>query len=206
MNTGRAIAWSRNQLVENYSQLFLKYGDTPEAVQSSPEGQQFRHDKLLELADLRGKRVLDLGCGLGHFYPRIVQQFGAVDYTGIDIVPETIAYAARKYPEATFLCRDILAQGMDDLPAFDYGLISAVFNNAMADATEFLKQIVATVFERCSCGLGFNFISTVVNYTDPELAYHDPLEVLGFCLKELSPKTVMQHHYQRCDVVVFVYR
>jgi hypothetical protein len=66
--------------------------------------------------------------------------------------------------------------------------------------------MISTVFKRCSVGLGFNFISTFVNYTDPELAYHDPMEVLEFCLRELSPRVIMQHHYERCDVAVFVYR
>jgi SAM-dependent methyltransferase len=185
--------------------LFLKHGDSPEAVQSSLEGQQFRHNRLLQIADLRGRRILDLGCGLGHLYPALVQRFGKVDYTGIDIVDETIDYAAKKYSEARFICRDVLTQGLDDLAPYEYVLISAIFNNAIPNATLFLKEMISTVFKHCSLGLGFNFISTLVNYTDPELAYHDPLEVLGFCLKELSPRVSMHHHYERCDVAVFVY-
>lgn len=38
----------------------------------------------------------------------LLEQFGEVDYTGIVIVPELIAYATQAHPCARFLCRDIL--------------------------------------------------------------------------------------------------
>jgi hypothetical protein len=38
------------------------------------------------------------------------------------------------------------------------------------------------------------------------MAYHDPAEVLRFSLDHLSPRIVLDHHYERCDVAMFVYR
>jgi hypothetical protein len=38
------------------------------------------------------------------------------------------------------------------------------------------------------------------------MAYHDPAEVLDFCIRNLARKVVLEHHYERVDVVVFVYR
>ena len=195
---------SKEKLVSFYRYLFLKYGSGPEATGGSAEGRRFRFSKLMEIADLKNQRVLDLGCGMGDFYPFLTELFGKVDYTGIDIVPETIAYAAKKYPQARFECRDVRAEGID--ATFDYVLLNEVFNNELADGEAYMKELLTTAFQHCARGLAFNFISTYVNFRDGERAYHDPLEVLDFCLKTLTRKVTLYHHYERCDVAVFAYR
>jgi SAM-dependent methyltransferase len=195
---------AKEMLIANYRGLFQKYGDAPEATQWTPEGQLFRLHKLMEIADLRNRRVLDLGCGLGAFYPLLIERFGELDYTGIDIVPEMVDCAARKYPSARFRCRDLFTDGLDE--TFDYVLISGVFNNAMPDCDAFMKELLTLGFKHCRRGLGFNFISTHVNFTDPEMAYHDPAQVLDFCIRNLTRKVIIHHHYERVDVAVFAYR
>ncbi len=195
---------TKKYLIDNYRTLFFKHGDKPEAVQWSCEGQQFRFNKLTQIADLRDKRILDVGCGKGDMYPFLFKKFGNVDYTGVDIVPESLAYAAQKYPQATFYCRDLLEDVVDE--KFDYTLISGVFNNSIPKSSEFLRELVTAAFKQCELGIGFNFLSTYVNYTNADMAYHDPIEVFDFCLKTLSPNVMIHHHYERCDVVIFVYR
>jgi len=195
---------SRRAIIENYRNLFLKHGRGPAVGQWSAAGQQFRFKKLMQIADLRGRSVLDLGCGLGDLYPCLVEQFGHVEYTGIDMVSELIAAAAQRNPRARFVCRDLLADDMDDI--FDYVLISGMFNNAISDCAGFLKEMISVAFRHCSQGLAFNFTSQYVNFTEPEIAYHDPLAILDFCLKTLTRKVMLHHHYERCDVAVFAYR
>src|SRR5437016_1550551 len=118
---------TKDMLVANYRGLFQKYGDAPEATQLSLEGKRFRYRKLMDIADLRNRRILDLGCGIGDFYPFLIEKFGDLDYTGIDIVPEMVDHAARKYPRARFLCRDLFKDDLDE--TYDYVLSSGVFNN-----------------------------------------------------------------------------
>jgi SAM-dependent methyltransferase len=195
---------TKEMLIANYRGLFQKYGDAPEATQWTLDGQVFRFRKLMEIADLQNCRILDLGCGLGAFYPFLIERFGELDYTGIDIVPETIDYAARKYPRARFLCRDLFQDGLGE--TFDYVLSSGVFNNAMPDADAFMKELLTVGFKYCRHGMGFNFISAHVNFTDPEMAYHDPADVLDFCIRTLTRKVIIHHHYERVDVAVFAYR
>jgi len=194
----------RQTIIENYRKLFLKHGSGPAVGQLSPYGQWFRFDKLMQIADLKDRRVLDLGCGLGDLYPCLVERFGHVDYMGVDIVPELISAAVRTHPHARFLCRDVLADPIDEI--FDYVFISGMFNNAVPDCTGFLKEVITVAFRYCSQGLAFNFTSQFVNFREPEMAYHDPLEVLEYCLKTLTRKVVLHHHYERCDVAVFAYR
>ena len=192
-------------LIERYRARFREHHDSPEGVQyTDGEGQRFRFEQLIRVAPLAGRKILDVGCGLGHLYPFLQQEFGPLDYTGVDIVPETVAHAAKKFPDGRFICRDLLQAPLAE--RFDYVLICGVFNNTMPDATEFLKELVAVAFDHCTAGLAFNFISTSVNYRDADLAYHDPLDVLAFCLERLTPRVMMHHHYARCDVSVFAYR
>ena len=52
------------------------------------------------------KKVLELGCGLGH-YTHKIQNLG-VDVLGIDISPTAIKKAMQKYPNSNFKTGDIL--------------------------------------------------------------------------------------------------
>ena len=59
-------------LIATFRSYLSQHGNGPEATGMSLEGQRFRFAKLSEIADLKDRRVLDLGCGLGDFYPFLV--------------------------------------------------------------------------------------------------------------------------------------
>lgn len=195
---------AKNALIESYRKSFKEYGDSPMATQNSPEGQIMRYDELAKLADLNDATVLDLGCGLGDFYPYLKARFPRLKYSGIDIVPEMVAHAAKRHPEVSFACRDILREGVG--AEFDYILVCGVFNNGVPDCTTFLKEMIRAAFAHCRHGLAFNFVSTRVNFLSEGMSYHDPVEVLTFCLDELTRKVQLHHHYGKCDVSVFLYK
>jgi 2-polyprenyl-3-methyl-5-hydroxy-6-metoxy-1,4-benzoquinol methylase len=57
----------------------------------------FEHDDLLGLLpDLAGKRVLDLGCGVGQFAVYLAEA-GAVEVHGVDLSEKMLAIAAAEY-------------------------------------------------------------------------------------------------------------
>lgn len=61
-------------------------------------------------------RVLDLGCGTGHYCGRLAAD--GLRALGIDLDVEMIAFARSRYPQAAFRCRNML--GVARLkPAFD---------------------------------------------------------------------------------------
>ncbi len=191
-------------LRRHYQQRFATHGDGPLATQMSREGQRFRFLKLFEIADLNGCSVLDIGSGLGDMYPLLRLQHPTARYQGIDIVPEMVAWSSAKFPDVPFRVANLLEDTITDHA--DYVLMSVVFNNAMADPTGFLEALVSRAWERCTRGLAFNFLSAHVNFVDESMAYHDPARVLDFCIRRLSRKVRIEHHYERCDVAVFVYR
>jgi hypothetical protein len=124
--------------------------------------------------------------------------------TRVDIVPETLAYAAARYPKGKFRCQDILQEPLAE--DYDYILISGIFNNEVPEGTEFLKGVIRSAFTRAKLGLGFNFTSTHVNFRSSGMMHHDPAEVMDFCLREATRNLRLHHHYFRCDVAVFLYR
>jgi len=191
-------------LRDHYRALFATHGDDPAAAQMSREGQRFRFLKLFEVADLGGASVLDVGSGLGDMYPYLRARYPTARYHGVDVVPEMVQCAAAKYPEVPFEVANLLEAPLGR--RFDYVLLSVVFNNAIPDPTGFLEALIARAWEHADRGLAFNFLSTHVNFVEPTMAYHDPARVLDFCVRTLSRRVRLEHHYERCDVAVFVYR
>lgn len=53
--------------------------------------------------DLTRSDALDVGCGTGYFVQRL-SDFGARSGTGIDLMPERVAAAQRRYPSQRFVC------------------------------------------------------------------------------------------------------
>jgi SAM-dependent methyltransferase len=195
---------ARDFLIEKYSGLLKRHGNSPEGVGGSAESQRERHGKLLELGDMSRRSVLDVGCGLGALYPLLCERFGAVSYTGVDIVPASVEAAREAHPAARFLCLDLLREPFEE--SFDYVLLSGVFNYRVPGEPSLLEPLVSASFARARHALGFNFLSTWNNFSEPEMQYHDPAAVLDFCVRQLSRRIVLHHHYTRCDVAVFVYR
>ncbi len=57
-------------------------------------------ERLVELADLRDGRVLDVGCGTGRLAAALAER--GLDAYGVDASPEMLAVARRKLPAASF--------------------------------------------------------------------------------------------------------
>lgn len=197
--------------IDTYRNAFLQHGDAPEALLWSPEGQQWRFEKLLDIAGFNqhkraeGSNILEIGCGLGHLYPLLVEKYGAVDYTGIDIVPELIAHAVTNNPGAQFECRDVLTSPLEK--KFDFVFISGVFNAPFRqDSNAFMQALLSSAFATCNKALCFNFTSTHVNFVSDDTNYFDPQWVLAEVLSKMSPQVEVHHHYRNCDVAVCVRR
>jgi SAM-dependent methyltransferase len=86
------------------------------------------------------RRVLDVGCGTGHYCGRLAAD--GFDVVGIDLDPQMIDTARRRYPAAAFESRDMLEVGTLP-PGFD--LIFCIGNSAphvtQADFTRLIGDI-----------------------------------------------------------------
>ena len=62
-------------------------------------------DKLLK-GNLRGKKILDIGCGIGYYIGYYLSK-GATDISGLDITEKSITSLKKKYPHLNFFNADI---------------------------------------------------------------------------------------------------
>lgn len=190
---------------EIYTKAFQQYGDdTRSCLWDRP--MIMRYQQLYKIAPLDHCSILDLGCGLGGFYEYLRDDCKVenLQYTGIDIIEGMIELASKKYPGAAFRTLDIFQEKLDT--KYDYVFMCGTFNIEMEDSHVFLRKMLKEAFSYCKKGIAFNFISSYVNYKTEGTAYHSPQDILSFCIENLSSKVDMHHHYEKCDVSMFVYK
>lgn len=202
---------------DHYTMLTEQYGDAPEANSWNRMAQVFRWKELLKLSDFAGRvqqgdSLLDLGCGTGDFYGYLMASISEghrFAYMGVDVVPPMIEIAKSKYPNGADMFR-VLNVLEEDLPRkFTYIFVNGIFNLRLMEEKEafpYMCRLLKTVWPYAERGICFNFISTYVNWRDETMAYYDPVRVFEFCIAELSRKVSIAHHYEKCDVCVWVER
>ena len=195
---------SKAQMISNYERLINQFGDTPEAIQMSRQGQLFRFAKLATVGNLEGAKVLDIGCGRADFFNYLNSRVCEIDYTGVDLVPELIEKASKKYPTAKLLCQDLFEKPLNE--KFDYVFLSMVLNHKVKGREMFNEKLLKLAFAYSKKALCFNFVSALSSEHNPNAISYDPAKVFKFCVNQLSPHLVFHHHYERKDVAVFVYR
>lgn len=200
--------YSKDQLLSFYNFHLKQFGDRPEALRWTPQGQLRRYHTLAEIAppeEMRNASVLDYGCGTGDFYRFLKRRGAEVRYTGVDMNPDFIELAKGKYPECGFEVMDISEED-DPLEGFyDYIFICGVFNYLVPGVKEDLKTTMTTLFKHCNKGLALNALSSHTPVKDPELNYTSPEEMVMFSLENLSPYLALRHDRVQYDFTLFTY-
>lgn len=131
-----------------------------------------------------------------------------LDYHGIDLCQEMVAEAARRHPLATLACRDVLDLGGQ--PTFDYvvcnGVLTQKLHVTMPEMTRFAHAVIRRMFALARVGIAFNIMSTYVNFMVDRLYYRSPVEMLCWCMTELSPRVRLDHAYPLYEYTIYVYR
>ncbi len=195
--------YSKKELLDFYNRHLRDFGDSPQAVRWTPEGQLLRYKTLLNIAgDFSGKSVLDFGCGKGDFYGYLREKGIQVQYCGIDINENLIEFARKKYPETEFIVIDI--EETDFNRTFDIIFICGVFNLRIAGIEESMKNILKKTFNLCREALYVNLLSYYVPRRDIELFYVKPEEILQFILTEISLSVTLIH--KKDDIYLSIFR
>ena len=168
----------------------------------SRRNQERRFAVLLEVGALSGSRVLDVGCGVGDLYGYALRQGIRVRYTGLDILPEMVAHARGRYPEARFEVGDAL-QGLGS-ERFDYVLCSGAFNVNFGDNQAAVRKVLPELLARATRGVAINFLSTRARERDAILYNYDPQAMLAFC-RDLTPRVRLVEGYLSNDFTLYLY-
>jgi SAM-dependent methyltransferase len=164
--------------------------------------QQVRFEALAGIADLKGKTVLDAGCGYADLFAFLSSHNQPSHYYGIEQIPEFLEEAKRRYghlDNITLIARNFM---IADLPMVDHVMASGSLNYGSSDAGYIFKAI-NKLFECCKSGLAFNLLRQVPN-TGLLVAYEPDL-ILAHC-RTLSNNVILKDDYDEQDFTVWMYR
>ena len=198
----------------HYGEKIREHGPTPKGLDWGAETDvTLRYGKMLEVLRPhdRGRRpsLLDVGCGYGGLLRHAKAGGVACDYTGIDIVADTIAHARAAHPGEEFITGDLLEWDSGGR-RFDYvvcsGILTLKLTASILDMHRYFQTLVRTMYGLCDQGIAFNVMTNCVNFTADNLYYRSPVEVLAFCLSELSTKVRLDQSYPLYEFTTYVYR
>ncbi len=152
----------------------------------SAASQEARFAVLVENVNLSGKRLLDLGCGLGDLLSHLTAHRIAADYTGVDISAKMIDEARRRQPGGRFICADLFDDPAN-LPrygfgqkSFDVAFCSGAFNLDLGNNAEFVPAAVKRLMELAGEHVVFNLLHTrTPRASDDGFVYYDPADVVA---------------------------
>lgn len=193
----------KKELINFYNFHFKHFGDSPQAVRWTKEGQIKRYNTLLNIAgELKNKRILDFGCGKGDFYGYLKSKVLEINYEGIDINENLIQLAKNKYPETTFTCLDI--EESEYKKEFDVIFICGTFNLRVAGIEETMKNILKKLFKICNEVIHLNLLTYYTPKRNIELFYVKPEELIIYVINNLSTKFSLLHDKE--DIYISIYK
>lgn len=116
--------------------------------------QEIRFKTLYDIGIDIESKVLDFGCGVGHFFDYISKLGHCLDnYVGIDINQRSISIAQQTHPDISFKTCEIF----DLSDHFDYVIGSGVFTVKMLKSD--IMGAIDYAYKICNKGLAFNFLT-----------------------------------------------
>jgi ubiquinone/menaquinone biosynthesis C-methylase UbiE len=192
----------RKKIVKFYEDSFSLYGNDPRSVHwTNDDTQRIRFEVLNRIADVKNKKVLDVGCGLGDLYVFFMRHAIDIDYTGIDIVPSFINRARERFLEARFVLGGV--ESLTDM--YDYIFVSGTFNVRIDNAESQYFEMLRKLFVHAHHGIAFNMLDIQSHQSDDTYVAYDRDMVVAFC-KTLTPHVTFIDGYLPWDFTVYMYR
>lgn len=202
-------------LSEHYGRKFAEHGACPEGVDwgPNPEDHILRLSRMLAVADLGlqpgiRQSILDVGCGYGSLLDLLHERGLDLSYSGIDVCGPMIEAARARHADCSWLVGDVM--NLEGERQFDYvvcnGVLTQKLGATIRDMDHFLNVVVTKMFELCRVGVAFNVMTTHVNFMVPNLYYRNPVELLAWCMSELTSRVRLDHAYPMFEYTVYLYR
>ena len=163
---------------------------------SSHEEQQMRFETMARNVDFKGKRVLDLGCGLGELYDYLSERQRPGFYLGLDQHWSFLRQARKRIgsPQCRFQFGDI---SQTTLPEMDIIVASGSLNYRTKNP-DYLNEMIMRMFSACREVTVFNLLNIEAFPDQQVLQAYDKLEVLQFC-QTVTPNVTLIDDYSEAD-------
>ena len=158
---------------------------------------------MTDILPLKGKTMLDIGCGFADFADYLAAEGHDVQYTGYDLCPQMIENAKKRRPDLTLEVRNILF----DPPQKKFDVVTAngIFYLLGDNAPELSRRLISAMFDLANEAVAFNSLSSWTTDQEAGEYYADPAETLNFC-RTLTPWLSLRHDYHHRDFTVFMYK
>jgi hypothetical protein len=194
-----------DEYLEPYRRAASRHGDQfPSLLWASPKTQAARFDAICRLADMRGKRVLDAGCGRADLLNFLLErEIQPLEYIGIEAVDELAAAAMRKQlPHSQIIQNDFVREPK----LLEVGADVTVFSGSLntLEPKQFylsLRQGWAATAEV----LVFNFLAAKHIASAEWLTWHHASEVLKV-VQSWSSEVRMLEDYLDGDVTIALWK
>jgi SAM-dependent methyltransferase len=201
-----AESWSerRERIAAFYGDLLERHAEGPQACDyRCRETQQARFEILCQVMPLRGRRVLDVGCGFADFADYLMARHGPLTYEGVDVTPRMVELARRRHPALSLRVLDILHED----PGGPYDLVTAngIFYLLGEDPEPHMQRLIARMYQLTSNAVAFTSLSAWASRKDPGEFYADPLATVEFC-RTVTPWVVLRHDYLPQDFTIYLHR
>jgi SAM-dependent methyltransferase len=166
----------RDASIQTYRSLVEQFGPVPQALGWGVCPRQAVRFSVLwdELRHWPDASVLDVGCGFADLCTYLRAQGWRGEYRGIDLVPEMVAIARSRHPDADIRVLDLTVAG--PLVSADFVYEAGIFNYRLPSgqekehATVMLQHMFQTARRAVVC----DWLSAYVDFRRPESCHWDP--------------------------------
>ena len=192
------------RLVERYSSRLQHFGRDPRTLGwDNASNQRARFSLAADCLDFRGRSVLDVGCGLGHFreFLHAAPSTTPASYTGFDINPDLIGECRRAFPDSTFEARNILLDPPRDRRwdiVVMFGLLNLNLQLEDVDNKALALALIEAAFALSDEALAVDMLSARLDPAYPKedfVYYYEPSELLDIAL-DLTPHVLIRHDHR----------
>lgn len=167
------------------------------------ESQEARFGALAGIADLRGRSLLDLGCGLGCLYGYLKARGWTGAYTGFDLMGPMVTEASIRFPGVRFEQKDIVADPPGE--TWDFVVMSGLFNHRVQDNLAQVREVVGAALPLARQGLAFNILRHENGWQDPEMFYARDSEMEALAEEFAPDRWRIVTGYLPEDLTVYLY-
>ncbi len=180
-----------------YDELATRHGNTPQAVDAtSQEALNHRYQALGDVADMNGKRVLEVGCGHGGLGAYLTHRYPEINYRGTDVSTKLIEIGRQAHPELRLFEANVLNLAGH----YDIVLAQGIFYKLDRRRWEQTKALVAKMYALADEAAAFTALVTWEHRPSADEYRLDPARTLAYC-RTLTPRVSFRSNYHPGDAL-----
>jgi SAM-dependent methyltransferase len=188
-----------------YREAYEQHGESPKSLHWwDYPSLASRYKQLVADLDIKDKTILDAGCGMGDALPFLYMKADNFSYLGMDINPDFIEIAKKRYDGHRFEVGDPFFGKIKG--NFDIVISSGVMNAHTENWLVERQQMISSLFKLTGEVLAFNMAGSFnPGPHDDVIAYADTQDIMDYCLS-LTSRLILRHHYNKNDFTIVMFK